>query len=99
MKNDQHILLFLSAKKKKNKKKVQEFHIPFIRYTADPIDCESDICHLAWIIRDHRHLLKAIFDGAYYSNGTELKNLVLRDEECFNATVSTTSTSMLIVRS
>lgn len=69
-------------------------------YTADPIDCESDICHLAWIIRDHRHLLKALFDGAYCLNGTELKDLILKDGECFNSTtVSTTATSMLIVKS
>lgn len=26
----------------------------------DPFDCESDPCHLAWLLRDERHLLKSV---------------------------------------
>jgi len=37
-------------------------------FNLDPIDCEMDPCHLAWLIRDNRHLLSAI--GGQCSNGT-----------------------------
>ena len=40
----------------------------------DPIDCKSDPCHLAWLVRDNRHLLASI-SGGKCSDGTELKNL------------------------
>lgn len=42
---------------------------------ADPIDCQSDPCHLAWIIRDRRDLLQVIEYGAFCSNGTLLSEV------------------------
>ena len=30
---------------------------------ADKIDCVSDPCHLAWLIRDNRNLLKVVGNG------------------------------------
>ena len=43
-------------------------------FLSDPIDCENDPCHLAWIVRDNRILLNAI-PGAQCSNGTSFMNL------------------------
>jgi len=40
----------------------------------DPIDCESDPCHMAWIIRDNRRLLSVVNDGQC-SNGTLFNQL------------------------
>ena len=57
----------------------------------DPIDCESDICHLAWIIRDHRHLLDVVF-GAKCANGTWLSALnPPSDDICGSSSSNTTS--------
>ena len=42
-------------------------------YTG-PIDCETDPCHLAWLIRDNRQLLPAVF-LANCANGTSLQDL------------------------
>ena len=44
------------------------------RFAADPIDCESDPCHLTWLVRDNRHLLNPIADGRC-SNGTRFDDL------------------------
>ena len=41
---------------------------------ADPIDCVSDPCHLAWLVRDNPTLLKAT-PGVECSNGTQVKDL------------------------
>lgn len=30
---------------------------------ADPFDCYSDPCHLAWLLRDNRHLLDRLLSG------------------------------------
>ena len=49
-----------------------------LKYFTDPIDCVSDVCHLAWIIRENRHLLKAVRD-AQCSNGIPLIDLQLPD--------------------
>lgn len=38
-------------------------------FVEDPIDCSIDPCHLAWIFRDNKDLLKAIKNGEC-SNGT-----------------------------
>ena len=46
-------------------------------FTADPIDCATDICHLAWLIRDNRHLMKAI--SGQCSNGTVFEDLMSND--------------------
>lgn len=40
----------------------------------DTIDCEKDVCHLAWLIRDNRHLLSAVSRGKC-SNGTTFEKL------------------------
>ena len=40
----------------------------------DPIDCESDLCHMAWLIRDNRNLLPAVNLGQC-SNGTIFEDL------------------------
>ena len=40
----------------------------------DPIDCESDPCLLAWLIRDNRNLLPAVYLGQC-SNGTVFEEL------------------------
>ena len=40
----------------------------------DPIDCETDFCHLAWLIRDNRDLLPAVAAGVC-SNGTAFEDL------------------------
>jgi len=40
----------------------------------DPIDCVSDLCHLAWLIRYNRNLLPAVSDG-FCSNGTRFEDL------------------------
>lgn len=37
---------------------------------SDPFDCESDTCHLAWLIRDNRPLLLPLWN-AMCSNGTD----------------------------
>ena len=39
---------------------------------ADPIDCSD--CHLAWLIRDNRNLLPAVYLGQC-SNGTTFEDL------------------------
>ena len=39
-----------------------------------PIDCETDPCHLAWLIRDNRQLLPAVF-LANCANGTSFQDL------------------------
>ena len=41
---------------------------------TDPIDCESDPCHLAWLIKDNRYLLNPIADGVC-SNGTKFTDV------------------------
>ena len=43
-------------------------------YFLDPFDCSDDLCHLAWLIRDNRQLLKATY-GATCSNGTYFERL------------------------
>lgn len=45
----------------------------FIYYSA-PIDCESDPCHLTWILVDNRHLLKTIY-GARCLDGNLLDSI------------------------
>ena len=45
-----------------------------IHIVSDPVDCESDPCHLSWLIRDNRHLLKAIYHGTCL-NGTRFEDL------------------------
>ena len=40
----------------------------------DPIDCVTDFCHMAWLVRDNRQLLSAIRFG-YCSNGTAFNQL------------------------
>ena len=47
---------------------MQIFHI------LDPIDCESNHCHMAWLIRDNRNLLPAVYLGQC-SNGTAFEDL------------------------
>ena len=43
---------------------------------ADPIDCERDICHLAWLIRDDPNLMVAFYNNIpTCSNGTRLDRL------------------------
>lgn len=37
---------------------------------SDPFDCDSDPCHLAWIIRDERLFLTHISETVSCSNGT-----------------------------
>ena len=39
---------------------------------TDPMDCSD--CHLAWLIRDNRHLLAAVYKGTC-SNGTTFQQL------------------------
>ena len=46
-----------------------------------PIDCENDLCHLAWLIRDNRHLLPAVY-LATCSNGTTFQQL---DSNAYNS--------------
>ena len=48
--------------------------LTFLLYIKDPIDCESDPCHLAWLLRDNRDLMGPIY-RATCSNGTEFENL------------------------
>ena len=45
-----------------------------IQSYTDPIDCESDPCHLAWLIKDYRKLLNPVADGVC-SNGTKFTDL------------------------
>ena len=42
--------------------------------TIDSIDCETDYCYMAWLIRDNRLLIQSIRSG-YCSNGTALEML------------------------
>lgn len=30
---------------------------------VDPIDCDSDPCHLTWLLRENRHYLNLIHNG------------------------------------
>lgn len=53
----------------------------FYAAVLDPIDCVTDIRHLAWLIRDNRHLLRAIV-GGQCSNGTSFQSLFLNDADC-----------------
>ena len=39
--------------------KLKFYSIVFV----DPIDCDNDPCHLSWIVRDYRELLKAVRNG------------------------------------
>lgn len=36
---------------------------------VDPFDCDSDPCHLAWLLRDNRNLLTKLFNSARCSDG------------------------------
>ena len=45
--------------------------IYFFVYTAKTIACD---CHLAWLIRDHRHLLNRVVNG-YCDDGKLFKEL------------------------
>jgi len=47
----------------------------YIVQFIDPIDCMEDICHLAWIVHDHRHLLKQINKNIFCANGTSFRDL------------------------
>ena len=49
-------------------------------FDIDPFDCESDPCHLAWLIRDNRDLFGRL-DDARCSNGTLFNQL---DPDGFN---------------
>lgn len=35
----------------------------FYQTYLDPFSCYTDVCHLAWLLRDNRHFLEVI-DGA-----------------------------------
>ena len=40
----------------------------------DPIDCTTDYCHMAWLIRDHPNYLSNVrYSGC--SNGTRFEDL------------------------
>ena len=54
----------------------------------DPIDCVTDICHLAWLIRDNRHLLYVVGDATQCSNGTVFRDLRLNKGDCLSTTPS-----------
>ena len=42
--------------------------------TTDAIDCESDPCHLAWLLRDNRQFLNALLQASC-SNGSAFDQL------------------------
>ena len=46
----------------------------------DPIDCETDPCHLAWIIRDRRELLKNVLNAKCSYNGTSFEDIDYKDD-------------------
>ena len=46
----------------------------FVFSYIDPIDCESDPCHLAWLIRDNQYLF-GVIQNATCSNGKTLEEL------------------------
>lgn len=51
--------------------RIYHYHL----YT-DPIDCDGDeVCHLAWLVRDHPDLLENDHLYGHCSNGTNLKDL------------------------
>lgn len=54
---------------------------------SDSIDCVTDICHLAWLIKYNQHLMKGISFGIC-SNGTAFEDLVLNDVNCSLASLS-----------
>ena len=41
---------------------------------SDPFDCDTDPCHMAWLIRDNPSLLPAV-EGATCSNGLNFNQL------------------------
>lgn len=41
---------------------------------ADPFDCYSDPCHLAWLLVDNRHLLNYLESG-HCQDGTALEDV------------------------
>ena len=43
-------------------------------YITDPIDCTSDPCHMAWLIRDNPSLMRHVY-YANCSNGTRFEDL------------------------
>lgn len=53
-----------------------EPHYPlaYVDMSNNPIDCVTDACHLAWLIRDNRNLLISVFQ-ARCSNGTTFEQL------------------------
>nr|CAG4641628.1 EOG090X04MD [Eurycercus lamellatus] len=57
-----------------------------ISLAGNPIDCESDPCHLAWIIRDNRELLLTFVLEGVCSNGTPFSAL---DEQVLASCPST----------
>jgi hypothetical protein len=52
-------------------------------FLTDAIDCD-DLCHLAWIIRDNRHLLLAVDNDAPCSNGTWLSELSILPDDYYD---------------
>ena len=50
---------------------------------TDPLDCSTDKCHLAWLIRDNPNLLKYVVD-ATCSNGTLFTDLKPADFDAQN---------------
>lgn len=42
--------------------------------TADPFDCYSNPCHLAWLLRDNRNLLNSL-TNARCADGTAFEDL------------------------
>ena len=47
---------------------------------TDAINCQDDPCHLAWLVRDNRHLLAAV--RATCSDGTAFSDLDYSGDIC-----------------
>lgn len=57
---------------------------------SDPFDCYSDPCHLAWLLRDNRHLLNHLLSGQC-EDSTYLSNLPVEMFEGCEPIIQSTS--------
>jgi len=82
--NHVNITRFESAVFEPLLKQLEPYGYPtaYLNVAFNPFDCESDPCHLGWLLRDQRQLLKVVLH-ARCSNGISFDKLTIpSQEEC-----------------
>lgn len=46
-----------------------------IIYSLDPFACLTDVCHLAWLLRDNRQFLQFIFNAKCDDSGQKFEDI------------------------